>query len=208
MLENINGTDFKILSVFVPDFASFYSIRETISKAGINYSYGFKRVKELIKLRVLLEEKGRHGSKISFNLSNLSAIKLLSFVEEQMGEGVDFVKLKPVIQEVCSIDSFVCVGIFGSRASGRFKKDSDWDVFIISCKKREVEQLCNSKSSLYRDVHFQVFSLEEFRDSLESPEETVVRHIVRNKKILYNPHPFYGIIREWQRLIYAPSQRN
>ncbi|MBI5065052.1 nucleotidyltransferase domain-containing protein [Candidatus Woesearchaeota archaeon] len=208
MLENINIMDFRILSVFVPDFARIYSIREIISTLGINYSYGFKRIKELVKKNILLEDKGRHSSRISFNLNNLNNIKLISFVEEQTSENVDFVKLKLIIQEVCSIDPFACIGLFGSRASSRAKKDSDWDVFIISCKKKEVEKLCNFKTSIYENVHFQVFSLEEFKDSLESPEETVIRHIIRNKKILYNPHPFYGIIRNWQRLTYAPTQRN
>jgi hypothetical protein len=57
-----------------------------------------------------------------------------------------------------------------------------------------------------RDIQLQVFTLEEFENSLLSTEETVVKHIVKNKQIIYNPHPFYNIIYKWEKIRYAPSQ--
>ena len=206
MLENINITDLKLLSSFVPDYASFYSIRDMVARLKINYSYAFHRVKFLVKNGFFIEKKGRHSSQISFNIHNLSAVKLLCFVEEQMSEGFEIIKFKRIILEISLADPFACIGLFGSRASGKAKRDSDWDIFIITCKEKEVSKLCKSLYSLNKDVQFQVFSLDEFRDSLRSNEETVVRYIVRNKKILYNPHPFYSIIYDWEKVKYAPSQ--
>jgi len=99
---------------------------------------------------------------------------------------------------------FIC---FGSRASGTAIKNSDWDVFIITQnKKLKQMQKIMSKFPHITDIHLEVFPLEEFQKSLLSPEETVVKHIVRNKLIIYNPNVFYNIIYNWEMIKYAPTQ--
>ena len=101
-------------------------------------------------------------------------------------------------------ESLSCIGMFGSRVSGKARKDSDWDVFIITTRKKNMEKI-SSKFPYAKDIHLEIFSLEEFEDSLISREETVVKHIVRNKQILFNPHPFYSIIYNWEKIKYAPT---
>lgn len=206
MLEDITRIDFKILSVFIPDFARTASIRQIIFELGINYPNAFNRIKLLIKTQILTKKKERHSSRISFNINNSFAVKLLGFVEECLSE--KFLNLKQIVQTISAQDPLACIGLFGSRASGKARKESDWDIFIISTKKKEIEKLCKTRFPLHTNIQFQVFSAEEFTNSLNSTEETVVRHIIRNKQILYNPRPFYSIIREWGKLTYAPSPTN
>lgn len=206
MLEDITQIDFKILSVFIPDFARTASIRQIVFELDINYPNAFKRIKLLVKKQILTEKKDRHSSRISFNISNSLAVKILCFVEECLSE--KFLNLKQIIHSISSQDPFACIGLFGSRASGKARKESDWDIFIISTKKKETEKLCRIGFPLHANIQFQVFSAEEFIGSLRSVEETVVKHIIRNKQILYNPRPFYSIIREWGKITYAPSQTN
>lgn len=164
MLKDINMIDLKLLSVFIPDYANYFSIREMVRKLDINYSHAFKRVKFLVKKKILIEKKGRHSSEISFNLNNLSAVKMLCFVEEQMSGELEFLKLNSIIKEISLIDSFACIGLFGSRASGKARDESDWDIFIITSLKKEIERWCRANASLYRTVQFQIFSLGEFLD--------------------------------------------
>ena len=194
--------DFKVLSLYTKDYASSYSIREITRILKINYSHAFKVIKELSKNDVLIQEKKGQANNISFNIKNLEAVKLLGFVEEN--KKVENPALNLIIKEAVKIDPFSCIGLFGSRVSGKAKKDSDWDIFIISDKK-EMNKI-ESKFPYAKNLHFEIISLKEFEESLISREETVIKHIVRNKQILFNPYPFYNIIHNWEMIKYAPTQ--
>ena len=205
MLEDITLIDLKILSLFSKDYANSYSIREITQKLKINYSHTFKRINGLIKREILLQEKKGHANMISLNIKNLETIQLLSFVEQEESKKLKNPSLQLISKEAIRIDPFSCIGIFGSRVSGKAKKDSDWDVFIITSKIKEIEKIM-TRFSYARNIHLEVFFIEEFQESLVSREETVVKHILRNKQIIYNPYPFYNIIYNWEMIKYAPTQ--
>ena len=128
MFKNI--IDFKILNLYSKDYSSSYSIREITKILNINYSHTFKRINELVKEGILTKEKKGQANNITFNIKNLEAVKLLSFVEEN--KKIENPTLKLVIKEATNIDPFSCIGLFGSRVSGKAKKDSDWDVLILT----------------------------------------------------------------------------
>lgn len=207
MFENITMIDLKILSLYIKDYSATFSIRHITKALNINYSHAFKRVKKLVKDSILLEKKTGQVNNVSLNIGNMGTIQLLSFVEEQESRKIKYSALGLIAEEAARIDPFSCIGLFGSRVAGKATKESDWDIFIIIQKseKREMEKLMG-KFPFIKNVQLQVFSLEEFEESLLSAEETVVKHIVRNKQIIYNPHPFYNIISKWEKIKYAPSQ--
>ncbi|MAG78601.1 hypothetical protein CL616_04530 [archaeon] len=205
MLEDITSIDLKILSLYISDYAASFSIREITQKLNINYSHSFKRIKILIEKNILLQKKQSHVNHISLNIKNFNTLQLISFVEEQESQKLKNSTLKLLIKEVIQIDPFACMGIFGSRVSKKSTKNSDWDVFIITQKTKEMSKIM-SKFPHVTNIELQVFSLEEFQDSLLTSEETVVKQIVRNKRIIYNPHPFYNIIYNWEMIKYAPTQ--
>lgn len=205
MFKDIFSIDLMILSLYSKDYASSYSIRKITQKLDINYSHAFKRIKSLVKDGVLLQEKDGHTNTISLNIRNLETIQLLSFVEQEESKKLKNPTLQLISKEAIQIDPFSCIGVFGSRISGKAKKDSDWDTFIITSRKKEMEKISN-KFPYAKHIHLEVFSLEEFQDSLVSREETVVKHIIRNKQIIYNPYPFYNIVYNWEMIKYAPTQ--
>lgn len=207
MFENITIIDLKILSLYVKDYSATFSIRHITRALNINYSHAFKRVKGLVKDGILLEKKEGQVNNVSLNIKNLDTIQLLSFVEEQESKKIRYSTLRLIAEEAARIDPSSCIGLFGSRVSGKATKESDWDCFIITQKsrKREMEKLM-TKFPFVKNIQLQVFSVEEFEEGLLSSEETVVKHIVRNKQMIYNPHPFYSIINKWEKIKYAPSQ--
>ena len=200
MLEHIH---YQIISLYVRDYSLEYSIRHITKLLKINYSNAFKRVKELIKLNILKEKKIGKANSVSINIQNLDTIHLISYVEQSK---TLMNPISDVVKEVVDIDNFACIGLFGSRVSGKARKNSDWDIFIITNKekRRDIEKI----SSLfpYANIQLQVIPIGEFQESLLSTEETVVKHIVKNKQIIYNPYPFYNIIRKWEKIKYAPTQ--
>jgi predicted nucleotidyltransferase len=205
MFENINIINLKILSLYMKDYSSEFSIRDITKRLNINYSNTFKRIKELIKEDILREKRMGKSKVISLNIFNIDTISLLSFVEERASKSVKNSTLKLMVNEALLIDPFACMGLFGSRVSGRATKDSDWDIFIITQKRGEMEKIM-AKFPYVTNIQLQVFTSEEFENSLLSAEETVVKHIVKNKQIIYNPHPFYNIIYKWEKIRYAPRQ--
>jgi len=202
MLENITEIDMKIISLFTKNYAKTYTIRQITTELDINYSHAFKRIKEMIQNEILVQSKQGQANIISINIFNLDAIKLLGFVDEM--KRVENPMLYKIISEVISIDPFACTGLFGSRVSGKATKKSDWDLFIITTKQKKTERTL-SKFSYTKNIQIQVFDITEFEQSLLNTEETVVKHIVKNKQILYNPHPFYNIIRKWEKIKHAPE---
>ncbi|MDP2908257.1 MAG: nucleotidyltransferase domain-containing protein [Nanoarchaeota archaeon] len=207
MFENITLIDLKILSLYTKDYKSSFSIRQITQKLNINYAHTFKRVKNLVKEKILLQKKEGQANYISLNIQNIDAIQIMCFVEERESRRIKNTTLRLLIKEMIKIDTLACIGLFGSRVSGKATKDSDWDVFIITqgIKKEKMEKIM-SKFPHITNIELQVFSLEEFQESLLVPEETVVKHIIRNKQIIYNPHPFYNIITILEDIKYAPSQ--
>lgn len=197
MLENITDIDLKILNLFTRDYAKSYTIREMTILLKINYSHAFNRINNMINHSILLKNKIGCSNEIKININNIETIKLLSYIDES--NKVKNPSLNIIIRELVEVDPFICVGLFGSRVSKKATKDSDWDIFIISTKRKEIEKVLN-KFSYLKDLEFQVFDAQEFTDSLLTSEETVVKHIVRNKQILYNAHPFYNIITKWERI--------
>ncbi len=206
MLNDITLIDLKIMSLFIKDYARTYSIRGMTKQLNINYPNAFKRVKLLVKQRILIEKKEGQVNHISLNMNNIHALQLLSFVEEQESQRLENSSLKLLVQEVIKAEPFACVGLFGSRVSGKAKKESDWDVFIIcrADKARVLEKIM-AKFPHNKNIQIQVLPIDEFWDSLLTAEETVVKHIVRNKQIIYNPHPFYSTIYNLEMVKYAPS---
>lgn len=205
MFENITIIDLKIMSLFTKDYSSSFSIRHITESLKINYPNAFKRVKKLIKGDILIQKKVGQANNISLNIRNIMAIQLICFVEEMESRKIKNSTLQLLIKEVIQIDPLSCIGLFGSRVSGKATKQSDWDVFIITQKekRKEMEKIMK-KFPHITNIQLQVISIEEFQESLLSPEETVVKHIVKNKQILYNPHPFYNIIYKWEMIKYAP----
>lgn len=207
MFENITIIDLKILSLFTRDYARSISIREITQELKINYSHAFKRVKKLVNDKILLQRKQGQVNHISINIRNIDTIQLISFVEEQESKKLNNTTLRLLIKEVIKIDPLGCLGLFGSRVTKKATKESDWDIFIIAQNKK-IKQMRKivSKFPHITNIHLEVISIEEFQKSLFSPEETVVKHIIRNKLIIYNPHVFYNIIYNWELIKYAPTQ--
>lgn len=207
MFKHITSVDCSILSLFIPDYQAHFSIREITQRLGTNYSHTFNRIKFLVKKKVLLLKKEGAVNKISLNMKNIDTIQLLSFVEEEKSKHYKNSTLPQLIKKAILIDPFACIGLFGSRVSGKATKASDWDVFIITQQDtlKNMEKI-TAAFPYITNLSLHVFSLDEFMESLLAYEETVVRHIIRNKHIIYNPHPFYNIIYKWEMISYAPSQ--
>ncbi len=204
MLEDINIITLKIISLYVKNYSASYSIRNITLLLKINYSNAFKRVKELVKKEILLEKKIGNSNEISLNIKNTETLQILSFVEQELSKDFNNTTLKLIVTEALQIDCFSCIGIFGSRINGKATKESDWDLFIITTKRKEMDKIM-SKFPFAKNIQLQVIDEEEFENSLMSTEETVVKHIIKNKQIIYNPYPFYNIIYKWEKMKYAPN---
>jgi predicted nucleotidyltransferase len=199
MFKHITEIDMKILSVFIQDYSARYTLREITEKKKINYANAHKRFKFLVENNFLKSKKSGSSHIISLNL-NPNTISLISYVEAiNKPEHLLFDNL---IKKLVQMDSLACIGLFGSRINGKSKKNSDWDIFIITNNRREIEKELNTLS--YNDFDFTVIEEKEFLDSLNSSEETVVKHIVLNKRIIYNPFPFYNLIYTWEMIKNVP----
>jgi predicted nucleotidyltransferase len=201
MFKNITHIDLEIMSIFIPDYSSHYTLREITQKKNLNYSNAHNRFKFLIQNNYIKSIKVGNSHIIALNL-NPKTIQLISYVESLFR--FENVLFDDLIKRFTYIDSFVCIGLFGSRADNQNKSDSDWDIFILTKKRKDIEK--ELKNIIYDKFHFIVFEDDEFIDSLATNEETVIKHIINNKRIIYNPYPFYNLIYRWELMKSLPKR--
>ncbi|MDI6737603.1 MAG: nucleotidyltransferase domain-containing protein [Nanoarchaeota archaeon] len=205
MLKDITEIDRKIIGLYIPNYSASYSIRQMTSILKINYSYAFKRVKKLVKGGALIGSRVGASNSISLNIKSDDGFRLISSVEEM--QEINNSTLQLMMQEARTTDPMCCMGLFGSRASGKAAAGSDWDVFIITRKEKKQDMgRIMGKFPHANGIHLLVFGIEEFKGGMLSIEENVVKHIIHNKQILYNPAPFYSLILLWEKMKYAPAQ--
>ena len=111
--------------------------------------------------------------------------------------------LDDIEKEVSKKISFFTAVVFGSYASGKQKKDSDFDVVIIVQDKKSVHIVEPVLQSIKRrevlQIHPYVFSASDFIEMLKADEENLGKQIIKNHLVFYNSDLFYNIIKPWIR---------
>jgi predicted nucleotidyltransferase len=84
--------------------------------------------------------------------------------------------------------------LFGSRASGRQRKDNDYDIIVISEKGDKIIDF-NSIENLY-DVEINPINIrrKEFEEMIKETKHNLSDEVIRNHIILYGEEYFWNII--------------
>ncbi|MBU1975729.1 MAG: nucleotidyltransferase domain-containing protein, partial [Nanoarchaeota archaeon] len=141
-------------------------------------------LQELEEADILRSEKRGNMLLYSLHLSN-PIIKDILTITETMKK-LQFLKKNLKIQHIFQ-DNYQLIGIFGSYAKGKHKKDSDIDVFAIG------KEPMIKKYDM--DVHVQVFKEKEFVHMLQE-KIPLAQEIVSNHIILSHPEQFTWMIWE------------
>ncbi|MCK4730270.1 MAG: nucleotidyltransferase domain-containing protein [Candidatus Aenigmarchaeota archaeon] len=185
-----------IILFLARNFNREYTINE-ISR-GTNKAYSFinKKVHELIKEQVILENKIGKAILCSLNFKNekTSVLLTLSEIEEREHFFVKNKELKLILSGFFEkIRNKVIFGvIFGSYAKGIAKKDSDIDLFILTERKINLEKEIKEIYSLYgKELSAIQLTKNEF---LKQKDGELIKEVKENHIIFTGTKKFVDIM--------------
>ena len=124
-----------------------------ISKSAI-----YNAIQMLEKIGVAVKEKGQES--YMFNRDSIGLRSLMRFHIETL--------LQPLIKAISDLASKII--LFGSRATGDYDSDSDFDLFVVTAQAGKVRQIVG-KSNLAAQIQLLVKTPEEWIDLYQQDPE-------------------------------------
>jgi len=197
----LTTTETEILKLFVNNIYLELSINSIAKKLKKHYRVIRVNVLSLIKNN-LLNSKDLAGARIiSLNLKDVFLAVYMPYVEEISSFDKLFNILPQVgdiIKKASDISPFFILGIFGSYAQNAQKKGSDIDFFLICHKDylKKYTNIINQFPAIQELVHWNVFTIEEFKEGLKTKGTLIYKEIIKNKRIIKGAELFYNMIAE------------
>jgi predicted nucleotidyltransferase len=135
-LESVLGRDYKIIKLFLIDHDREITLTEAVRELGISKMTLYRGLENLVKKGMLSSRTDNYRNFYKLRESHVNrALKVLANVES------------PVISNLLKGLHYKnpTILLYGSRANGSDKRDSDWDILIISDEMNPVE--LNKKTS-------------------------------------------------------------
>jgi len=193
--------EIKVMELFRKDLFRDYTIREimkNISKKS--YSWTFKLVKKLNKLRILNIKKRGYSNLCSLNLNNNLTLIYLSLLE-WFNTNSKKLPMENIYELINSISlSYFTFIITGSYADGNATKKSDLDIVILVEDKINTKKILtilkNKGELMIPEVHPYVFTKSEFLKMLLNDEKNYGKMIFKNRLIIFGAENYYLILKE------------
>jgi len=198
----------KLISVFMPELAGEFSIRELAKRAGISYDAAYRHTGFLTEKGVLKEKTIGKATACSLNLNsiitrkyleNISVSKTQEFLEKDAVFGKMLGELVENLRKSAS-DELLCTVLFGSYARGEQKESSDIDILIIASTfevRERLERECGGIE--YRhgvDIAPLITTASEFKKMLKSKQRMVAHEVQLDGMVLYGFEKYYQLLSE------------
>jgi len=178
---------YEILNFFIGDYNKEIYGRELIDKVKISQKNIALTLKELENKGILKSKKKGNLKFYSLNLKNPQLQTYLIFTELFNKE--NFLTNNKKISHIFKNDDRI-IGIFGSYAKNKQKKDSDLDVFIIGNKGENYVK----QGKLYDlTVSVKTFTENEFKKLLKE-KNNLIKEIIENHVLIFNVEKFINFI--------------
>ncbi len=191
----LTNLEMEIMYLFTKDIYLEKSILQISKEIKIDYKNTYLAMKNLEKKKLLFLKKIGKSSICHINFNAVDLPGNLAYIEETKNQEFfpkKFPFLENFIKEAKKISPIICLGIFGSHASGKATSMSDIDLFILTYKENEFKWFVSKHlPELEKTIDLTVISFEEFYLSLKSKEFTVSKEIAKNKKIIIGAELFY-----------------
>ncbi len=195
----LTKTQIAILECFMRDPYSQHTINSLARQLKKRYRVVHANVHGLLDEN-LVKAKDIGGSKaISLNLNSPILPSCMAYSESLPAYAMIFhtmPQIDGIIKRCNEISTSYCLGIFGSFASGKYKKGSDIDFFVL-CPTSEVKKfksVITQFPAIEDMIDWNVFSFAEFRKGLKEKGLMVYKEVAHNKLIVHGAELFYSFL--------------
>ena len=187
---------YQILKQYLGDYERGIYGRELVGKIPLSQKAIALALQDLAKQSILKYTKRGQIKEYKLNLAIPKTKDMI--IATELLQKTEFLEKHQVLTYLFEKEDDRIIGIFGSYAKGREKKDSDIDIFILGEKKKEDY---DSKGATYRlDVSIKYFSQEEFERLLRE-ENPLCREMVRYHVLMFGAERFVHLLKRRVRLL-------
>lgn len=192
-----------ILDIFRKNYGRKLTFNEIKTQSGIKSNSFVQRTLSNCMHEGIVETesigKGMLFYKLRINNTSLSYFQLINFELYNLPAQLLY-KIQESISEITFAYSLV---VFGSYAKNKQNKNSDLDLSIIVENKEMIKEIRARIDSLkleeFTKIDYEIFTIEEFKEMLESKKENVGKEIARYNLIFNNPKLFYKLLEKWNQ---------
>ena len=121
-LESVFGNDYRIIKLFLEGPEEEITLTEAVNELRISKMTLYRVLEKLVKKKILISRSDNYRNFYRLKESHLNkALKMLTNLESRV--------IHQFLKEIKD-DSIIL--LYGSRADGTNRKDSDWDILVIS----------------------------------------------------------------------------
>lgn len=176
----------QILEFLVEHNKKSFSISEISKAIKKDYKNTYESIKKLPSITI---QKYAGANHISFNFK---FSELLFLVEtNRKKDALKDKNLQIMLKDISKINAQFILLLFGSRAKKTNKKNSDYDLLLITDHSEKIEKIF----SVYPlNIDLNTINLEEFKQMLLSKEFTFVSEAVKHNIILWGIEDYYRLL--------------
>lgn len=192
MVEKINNMQIEIIGSYRGNYSEGIHLRKMGAIVGKSHTGLLPHLKSLEESKVIYVKSVGKNTIYYLNFKNAELKEYISMCEkavllELIGREL-FVR--KIYEEISLIGLDGTVILFGSFASGRKTKASDFDLlFFGRIKENDKKKIVEIGREYGREIHLNCMSYEQFRKALKNESHLVVE-ILKNHVVLYNSDLF------------------
>jgi len=189
------------LNLFTRNIFNEYSSKElkSISSEKSNNAFSIA-IKKFEDENLIIERRIGKSLLYKLNLDNLSLYNYISLINYFKLNKEELKTINRLKKSIESYTAFYSLVIFGSRALGEQKRNSDLDIAIIIKNKKDkksIEVLTHKIKDLsILNLDIQVINEKEFFLMLKADYENLGKEIARKNRPLINIEIFYSLIKK------------
>ena len=186
MLEeyNITQTTLKIIGLYTDNYKKSIHLREIARETNVDVKSIQLQLKKLERINVLSSILKGRNKEYTLNLNNIITKYYLIMAESFIS--IIYLKkhflIKKILDEIGNkIDDPLI--LFGSFVKGRYTKESDIDIFVISEKKIDKNMALETSDLVDRDINIKSSNKTQFLNGLRN-KDPLINEIVSNHIVL------------------------
>jgi predicted nucleotidyltransferase/predicted transcriptional regulator len=190
-----NNTEERILMLLLSNKKDEFTIRSIAKEVNIDYKAVHTIVKRLIADGVLNVRRAGQTMLCSINKKGFNSDVFNAEIlrREEILKYKDIKGLSDYLSDIK--EPFFIVLLFGSYASGKYRKGSDIDIMVIADDEDILKKAKKEISLVPLKVYLMSFSSSEFLSMLKTTDTNVGKEAEENNVILYGIEDYYRLIK-------------
>ena len=196
MVKKVTNHFFRILALYRTDYALTLHIRAMAKKLNVSHVTLLPYLRQHEKEKILLSKKVGKNKEYILNPNNSLTKHYLTITEELIT--IDYLNknfpIKKISDAISNLNITGPLILFGSYAKNYATEASDIDLFHLGKLEQDKLSEIKKQGKIYgKEINIKASNIENFAEGLLTGD-ILIKEIVQNHIILFNPAPFVNLL--------------